>query len=101
MARGTGNKKGTFETRNGLPPSVRRIKARTKRITTINDIFTRDEINQILDDLNKEKSNIKHLTVIYTTQDGTICSRNSPDSMMSDIIYQIEVTKKLLLNDEE
>jgi len=83
--------------------AIAQIQKRLKRkkVHTINDILTQDDINQILADLNKEKPNIKHLTVIYTTQDGAICSRNSPDSMMSDIIYQIEVTKKLLLNDEE
>jgi hypothetical protein len=77
-----------------------RIKFTTK-IRTINDLLTRDDINQMIEDLNNNKVNIKHLSIIYTTKDDTIYSEHTEDSMLSSIIYQIEVTKNELLKGDE
>ncbi len=77
-------------------------KKKIKRATSINDLLARDDVNGILDDLNKVKPNIKNLVVIYT--DSTDSQRHfkiTEGTLESLVIWMLETTKIDILNNEE
>jgi 3-methyladenine DNA glycosylase AlkC len=75
-----------------------------KRITTLNDIFTRDDVNGILNDLDKVKPNINDLVVIYVDAKNHKCDWLITDgTLVSTAIWMLESVKLDLLyaDDEE
>lgn len=76
------------------------LKTRLQKSNTIDDFLARDEVNDALNDLVKEKSSIEKLITIYETVDGEIHYRISNLST-GNILEMMERVKIMLLNDEE
>jgi len=71
-----------------------------KRVTTINDILSRDEITGMVADLQAQKPDIKDLVIIYTDGASVYHWSISEDTLMSTAIWMLESTKNDLLNNQ-
>ncbi len=85
--------------KHGLPASAMRIKS---RVTTVNDLLARDDINGILKDLDKVKPHITDCIVIYVDKrDNKIHWNNTEDTLTSLAVYMLESVKLRLMNPGE
>lgn len=85
----------------GLPKSEITPK-RPKRITTIEDMLARDDVNDILRDLDKDKPNISELLVIYLDRrDGKLYYQVTKETLVPLATWMLEATKLEMLSDEE
>ncbi len=92
-------KKDRYNKRLELPTSA--IRAKQKRITTIDGLLARDDVNGILDDLNKVKPNIQDLVVIYIdNSDGNRHFKMTEGTLQSLAVWMLETAKLDLLNNE-
>jgi hypothetical protein len=87
--------KSNFDKKNGLPNSALRLK---RRVVTVSDILARDDVNEILQYLDKNKANLTGLIVIATDRDGTNHYRNTEQSVAS-VVYTLEVAKLDYIDD--
>ncbi len=72
-----------------------------RRIVTVNDLFTREDINGMLSRLEKEKANIKDLLIIWEDKDGNHHWDLSEDTMQSVAVWMLERTKlEVMLSNE-
>lgn len=72
---------------------------RTRRITTVEDILARDDVNEILGELNKVKPDISDLIVIYYDKENNRWNfKITGDTLSSTLIWMLEVTKNDILN---
>jgi hypothetical protein len=44
----------------------------SRKIKTIDDLFARDNVNDILDEVSKDKKDITDMIILYKTSDGCI-----------------------------
>jgi hypothetical protein len=66
------------------------------------DLLARDDINGILEDVNKVKPDIKSLIVIWLDQDDVYHFEISDDTLVAIATWMLECTKlDLLINDKE
>jgi len=78
-----------------IPNSVRLTK-----VKTIRDLLTRDDINGILADLDKEKPNISDLIVIYLDKRDKRCYFQITEDTLTDrTTWMLESTKLDVLNE--
>ena len=68
---------------------------------TINDLLTRDDVNGILENLNKVKPNITAAIVIYMDKDERYHRQITDGTLISTAVWMLESTKLDLLNAEE
>lgn len=74
--------------------------ARLPKIKTINDLLTRDDINGILADLDREKPNISDLIVIYfNKQTNKYCFQLTDNTFIDRATWLLETTKFDILNE--
>ncbi len=80
-----------------------RLPRRSKhpRITTVNDLLTRDKVNDILNDLNKVKTGIRDLIVIYTDKDTKYHCLSTDDTLCSTATWLLESVKHDLMHSED
>ncbi len=84
-----------------ISPNLTKTK-RTKRLTTIEDVLTRDDVNGILADLYKVKPNISDLIVIYMdSKDERYHFITTDNTLVSTATWLLESVKLDLLNSEE
>ena len=75
--------------------------ARLPKVKTINDLLTRDDINGMLAELDKEKPNISDLIVIYLDKDTKQYHfQITEDTLNAIAVWMLENTKLDMLNDE-
>lgn len=74
---------------------------RTRRITTVNDILARDDVNGILADLAKEKHKIAAMIVIYANKDGQYGWQVTENTLEATIVWLLESIKRDIMTDEE
>ena len=75
--------------------------ARITKVETVNDLLTRDDINGILADLDKEKPNISDLIVIYLNKDDKRCYFQITEDTLTDrATWMLESTKLDVLNED-
>lgn len=72
-------------------------KSKFKIPSKINDLLTRDDINQILRDMDKEKSSIKTCLILYINRKGELRGRVTEDTPVSILIWMMESYKLTLL----
>ncbi len=73
-----------------------------KKITTVNDLLTRDDINDILANLDKVKPDIKDLLVIYVDKENTHHWQTSDSTLLSTAVLMLESTKlELMFADDD
>ncbi len=102
MPKGIGNRKSNFEKKYGLPKSALRIKKGVRRITTIEDLLTRDDINGILVALDKVKPHISDMIVIYFDKERNILDYIVTDeTLVSKSVWMLEATKLDILNGDK
>jgi len=74
--------------------------ARLTKVKTISDLLTRDDINGILADLDKEKPNISDLVVIYLDKRDKQCYFQITEGTLTDrTTWMLESTKLDVLNE--
>ncbi len=81
------------------PTKTTKVK-RKRRITTVNDILARDDVNDILESLVKNKAGISDLFVITIGRDGEIFWRYSDNTLPSKAIMMLEVAKFDILSED-
>lgn len=78
------------------------VKTKRKRITTVDDLLTRDNVNEVFNDLNEVKPHIKDAIVIFIDRrDNQRYYSTTKDTMLSTAVWLLEATKNDLLNDED
>jgi hypothetical protein len=84
--------------KNRIPMSVKIPK---RKVVTINDLLTRDDLNGILKDLDKVKPYIKDCIVIYIDKrDDKYYWQITDNTLASMAVWLLESTKNNLLNAE-
>lgn len=76
-------------------------KSKFKIPSKINDLLTRDDINQILRDMEKEKTSIKTCVILYINRKGELRGRVTEDTPVSILIWMMESYKMTLLTQSE
>lgn len=71
------------------------------KIKTVDDLLASDNINEMLRDLDKQKSNISDLLIIYTEKDGSSYYDCTPHTLKSLAVYMLEDTKLSLMDSEK
>ena len=76
-------------------------KQKKSKVVTINDLLTRDDINGILSDLDKDKPDIRDLIVIYVDKrDKSFSYYLTQDTLISTATWMLEATKLDLLTEQ-
>ncbi len=95
------NKKpSNFEKKYGLPSSVRKLKL-TNKIKSVNDLLSRSDVNDVLDELSHDKSDITDMIVIYKTSDNKMnysYALTDNDNEYIQALGMVEYFKSMLLN---
>lgn len=74
----------------------------TRRKTTVADLLTRDNVNDILNDLEEMRPNIGDLIVIYVDKrDKRFCYQVTEDTLVSTATWLLESTKLEIINSED
>ncbi len=90
-----------WNTKHGLPKSALKVKSK-KRITTVEDILTRDDVNGILIHLDKVKPDISDLIVVYYDKEGNRWNYQiTEDTLVSTATWLLESAKLALLSENE
>lgn len=71
-----------------------------KNIHSVEDLLTRDDINDMLRDLDKNRIEITDLIIIWQNKDEEIIYDITPNTKLSLAILMLESTKIDLLRDE-
>ena len=66
---------------------------RAKKVTTVTDLLTRDDVNDILGELAKRKVKIKHMVVITVDSEETQQWWITNETVISKAVYMMEATK--------
>lgn len=66
---------------------------RKKHLVTVNDLLTRDDVNGMLQDLQKKKVGIKNLIIIYTDDNSANHWEITSDTTSSLAVWMLESTK--------
>ena len=74
--------------------------SKAKKVTTVADILSKDDVNFVLDDVVARKDTIKELICIYCCDDDGIFHATSA-MPLSRVVYLLEIVKHVLLNDSE
>ena len=75
--------------------------ARLPKVKTINDLLTRDDINGMLADLDKEKPNISDLIVIYLNKDTKKYNfQITEDTLNTTAVWLLQQANQDVLNDD-
>lgn len=69
-------------------------------IKTVDDLLARDDVNQILSEMVKDKKDIKQMIVVWEDDQGVLGWRVS-DMKMSKMIGMIEMMKMYAMMDNE
>jgi archaellum biogenesis ATPase FlaH len=69
-------------------------------VTTVTDILTRDDVNDILSNITKQKDSIKHMIVITIDKEELYSWWTTDDTTMSTAIFMLESTKLELFNSD-
>ena len=88
----------SFQDKHGVPASAFRIKL--GRIKTIDDLFTRSDVNELLEKVIKEKSDICNLVIMWKNSKG-IVEYLVTDNPQTEIVGLIEFTKNMILNPDD
>jgi hypothetical protein len=75
-------------------------KTSLKSCKTIDDLFTVDDINQMLEDLNSDKADITDCIIIYKRRNGSINWEISDETLTSTAVWLLESTKNDVLNED-
>ncbi len=79
---------------------IQTTQRRRAKVTTINDILARDDVNDILEGLDKRKDNISALVVITVDRSGNT-NYLTTEQTISELVYRQEEMKLTYMNDEE
>ena len=63
------------------------------------DLLASDDINQILEDVNKVKPDIKHLIILWVDKDDNLYFETPDDTPQSIATWMLECTKLDILNE--
>jgi hypothetical protein len=79
-----------------MPP--KKLSKTTRKITTINDVLARDDVNDILEKVNRSKADICDLIVITMPKDGGYRLWITNETLESKAVYMLEAVKMDILN---
>lgn len=80
-----------------------RVKTSSKitKVKTVADMLTRDDINQMMRDLEKEKPNISDLIIVYMEKEtNNFYFQVTKDTLASTAVYMLECTKLDIINED-
>ncbi len=80
--------------------SIQATQRRRARITTMNDILARDDVNDILENLDKRKDSLSALVVIAVDRSGETAYFTT-EQTLSELVYRLEEMKFTYMNDTE
>jgi len=72
----------------------------TKKLPTVEDVLSKDDITCIASDLVEGKDRVEDVVVIYSTGDGQV-GWNANGVTTSQFIYMMELVKHVLLSGED
>jgi len=75
--------------------------SKAPEVETVDDLLAKDDINGILQDVAKERTNIQDIIVIYNTKDDVIFWHCNQDILISKANYMLDVAKYDLMKDGE
>ena len=75
--------------------------SKEKKVTTVADILSKDDVNFVLDDVVARKDTIKEIICIYCLADDTAIFHAASGIPLSRVIYLLEIVKHNLLTDSE
>jgi hypothetical protein len=83
---------------------MKAIKEKTRKVkrqvTTVNDLFTRDDVNGLLERLDKAKPHITDALMIYIdNRDNLLHWSTTENTLESQALWMIEVAKRALLEE--
>jgi len=87
--------------KNELSPKLTKKTKLAKRIMTVNDLLTNDDVTEILGDINEVKPHISDMIIIYMDRrDGQYYVQVTRETTIPLAIWMLEATKfDLLYND--
>lgn len=68
------------------------------KIKTVDDLFIRDDVNEMLRNFDKSKHEATDLIMVWRDKNGEIWYDATPESLQSDKVFMLESTKFDLLN---
>ena len=77
------------------------IKTQLRRMKTVNDLLSQDDINQLLYELAEIKPDIKNIVIAYETQDEYIHYRTSSSDRLNNLGLLDFARHMLLEGDDE
>jgi hypothetical protein len=82
--------------------ATQRIRRLPKTVKTLTDLFTQDDVSDILNKLAKYKPNIKELIVITVDRETGIYTFHCNDSLLeSTAVWLLESVKRDIMRDED
>ncbi len=72
--------------------------SKSRKLTTINDVLARDDVNDILEKVNRSKADICDLIVITMPKDGGYSLWITEETLESKVVYMLEAVKNDILN---
>jgi hypothetical protein len=72
--------------------------SKSRKLTTINDVLARDDVNDILEKVNRSKADICDLIVITMPKDGGYRLWITDETPDSKAVYMLEAVKVDILN---
>jgi len=78
----------------------RKYEDKQESIVTIDSLLTEDDVIRIIENLNKEKTHIKHLVIIHVDDDGSI-NWDCTNTEESKLVWMLETSKQHLMQDDE
>ena len=70
-----------------------RLFKRKQKLTTVKNLLDSDNVSEVLIDVNKIKTNIKHVLVIYVTNDDKISWESTNGITKEMAVYILEQAK--------
>ncbi len=77
------------------------LKALTKHAKTLDDILAHSDVNEVLENVVAEKSDIDEILIIYKTHNDKQIHWCASDLESRECLWMIKIVEQALLNDEE
>ncbi len=77
------------------------LKALTKHARTIDDLLTHSDVNEVLENVVAQKSDIDEVLIIYKTHKDKQIHWCASDLELRECLWMIKIVEQALLNDDE
>lgn len=87
--------------RLGRPSPQIGLKALTKHAHTIDDLLTHSDVNEVLENVVKQKADIDEIVIIYKSHKDEEIRWCANDLEAKSCLWMLEIVKQNLLNDDD